>query len=464
MVEASVWTAQPGGQRLFLNCPIFEVLFHGTRGCAKTDALLMAFAQFCGQGYGDAWRGILFRNTYKQLEEVIAKVYRWLYPVFDGFHYNRGEHTCYWKTGETLVLRHMDRDADYWNYHGHEYPFVGWDELTNWATPVVYHKMKSCCRSSVEGLPRMYRATTNPYGRGHNWVKAYFIDPAPEGVIVEDEIEIGDGHKMTLKRTHVKGHYRENMALMKADPEYPAKIAQGKDPMVQRAWLEGDWDIVAGGMFDDIWSPHDHVIPEPALPQKVYIFRAFDWGSSKPYSVGWYIESDGATQIGGRAYPRGSLIRFAELYGSTGQPNEGTRETAHQIADRILAREQQFGRKVHPGPGDGIWDGSRGKSIADQMAEKGVHFQNPDMKQKDRVAGWEKVRQALQAARDWPPEKPGLWVAETCRHFIRTVPVLPRDEAKPDDVDSEAEDHVADEVRYACMRRDVRAKVERFRL
>ena len=46
-----------------------------------------------------------------------------------------------------------------------------------------------------------------------------------------------------------------------------------------------------------------------------------------------------------------------------------------------------------------------------------------------------------------------LYVFETCRDFIRTVPVLQHDADKPEDLDTDGEDHVADEARYGCMSR-----------
>ena len=49
------------------------------------------------------------------------------------------------------------------------------------------------------------------------------------------------------------------------------------------------------------------------------------------------------------------------------------------------------------------------------------------------------------------PERPGLFVFESCRHFLRTVPTLPRDAKDPDDVDTLAEDHIGDETRYRIM-------------
>src|SRR6185437_8471143 len=118
--------------------------------------------------------------------------------------------------GEELLLRHMKGPDDYWNYHGHEYPWIGWEELTNWPTSECYESMFACSRSSYDGMPRKYRATCNPYGRGHAWVKARFVDPAPAGVVIR---ETGKP-----ERVRIHGQLTENTHLAKADPEYLAKL------------------------------------------------------------------------------------------------------------------------------------------------------------------------------------------------------------------------------------------------
>jgi len=445
-----VWRPQPGGQHLFLSCPFFESLFEGTRGAAKTDALLMDFAQHCGQGFGVHWRGILFRQTYPQLADVVARTKRWFHRIFPGIQFNEQSYTWKWPTGEELLLRHMRVPADYWNYHGHEYPWIGWDELTNWATLECYDAMKACSRSSYAGMPRKYRATANPYGRGHNAVKARFIDPAPAGIPIADSAG--------LLRVRVHGHWRENLMLLAADPEYPAKLQADANEMRRRAWKDADWDIVAGGMFDDVWDPAVHVLAPFEPPSTWYLDRSFDWGSSKPFSVGWWAESDGteATMRDGtrRTFPRGTLFRLAEWYGWNGQPNEGLRLTDSEVGRGTAQREKEmaWGGRVRPGPADAsIFDQVNDDSPAAEHERNGISWERADKSPGSRVRGWEVLRRRLQASKARPMEEPGLFVFETCRQWLRTVPTLVRDEKNPDDVDTESEDHAADETRYRLL-------------
>ena len=159
-----VWTPQAGSQDAFLRSGLTEVLYEGTRGPGKTDALLMDFCQFVGRGFGSDWRGILFRRTYPELGDVIAKSRKWFPQIFPGAKYNAGEHYWTFPGGETLLFRHFKVPDDYYNYHGHAYPWIGWEELTTWPTPECYTSMFSCARSANPQIPIRVRSTTNPYG------------------------------------------------------------------------------------------------------------------------------------------------------------------------------------------------------------------------------------------------------------------------------------------------------------
>jgi hypothetical protein len=434
-----VWSPQPGSQYAFLTCPTYEVLYEGTRGPGKTDALLMDFAQHCGQGFGHHWRGILFRETYPQLADVVAKSKRLFFRMFPGIKFNASDYYWTWPTGEQLYLRHMRTPDDYWSYHGHEYPWIGWEELTNWATSECYESMKACSRSSHEGMPRKYRATANPYGVGHAWVKEYFIDPAPAGRIMQNS--------RGLQRVRIKGFFFENTALMRADPEYVAKLESITDPNRRKAWLGADWNIVSGGIFDGVWRDEVHVIRPFEIPKTWRLDRSFDWGSSAPFSVGWWAVTDGSEVETGiddegepikRTFKRGTLIRWAEWYGWNGTANQGCRMLASEIARGILKKEEEMGvrGRVRPGPADSsIFDTQNGVCIADDMQRAGINWERADKSPGSRRNGWELMRDRLDAGLQFPMERPGLFVFDTCRHFIRTVPSLPRDDKNPDDVD-----------------------------
>lgn len=450
-----IWVAQPGSQQLFLQCPIYEVALEGTRGGGKTDALLMDFAQHVGKGYGQFWRGILFRQSYPQLADVVAKASRWFPQIYPQARFNSSSYVWTWPTGEALFLRHMARADDYWNYHGHEYPWIGWEELTNWASSECFESMFSCSRSSRPGMPRSYRSTTNPFGRGHNWVKSRY---SPMGTVIREPGK--------PERVAIHSSLWENAYLLDADPEYVQKLAGITNPNKRKAWLEGSWDVTSGGMLDDLWRIDVHALDPFTIPPSWRIDRAFDWGSSAPFSVGWWAESDGTECVlaNGRrkTFPRGTLFLIAEWYGWTGKENEGLRMLAKDVAAGIKDRERDTGLKdrVRPGPADSsIFDTENGNSIAADMAAKAVHWTEADKSSGSRKHGWERIRTLLDNA--VKGEGPGLFVFKTCRQWIRTVPVLPRDEDDPDDVDTEAEDHAGDMTRYRVYNgRKAMAKAE----
>ena len=470
-----IWAPQAGSQTAFMSCPLFECLYHGTRGGGKTDSLLMAFAQHVGKGYGAAWRGILFRQTYPQLGDVVAKTEKWFRRIFPEATFNKSAMEWRWPTGETLLLRHMARAEDYWKYHGHEYPFIGWEELTNWADDACYRTMFSCCRSSTPGIPHMIRATTNPYGVGHNWVKARFRlhGKWDETIVIDDAVD--EEGNLEPTRVAIHSHIRENRILLDADPHYEQTIAAAaRNSGMREAWLSGSWDFVAGGMFDDVWNRDTNDIADFDVPVTWRIDRAFDWGSSAPFSVGWYAESDGSDLRlrDGRVVStvRGDLFRIREWYGWTGKPNEGLRMLAVDVAKGIIEREMAWGwregrkARVQAGPADSaIYAVENGMSIAMDMRKPvrvggrvfapGVTWTRADKRPGSRKMGWEMMRKMISAAtrkdRSIPRETPGLFVVGShCPQFLRTVLSLPRDERDLDDVDKKSENHVGDESRY----------------
>lgn len=361
------------------------------------------------------------------------------------------------------------------SYHGHEYPFIGWEELTNWATDECYRRMLSCCRSSTPGVPRHIRSNTNPFGVGSNWIKERWRLHGGrwrDTIIIDDAVDANGDPEPT--RVAIHGHIDENKILLEADPNYKQTIAAAAtNEAMLDAWLNGSWDITAGGMFDDVWSRDRNDVGDFDVPESWSIDRAFDWGSSKPFSVGWYARSDGTDLVfrdGSRMTTvPGDVFRFREWYGWTGRPNEGKRMLAVDIARGIVEREIEWGlrdgwnSRVSPGPADSaIFATENGVCIAEDMERSmsingetypGVSWLPADKGPGSRRNGWERMRQLIRNAspknEGEPREEPGFFVVgDRCPQFLRTVLTLPRSEKDMDDVDTDAEDHIGDEVRY----------------
>lgn len=463
-VATPKWQPLPGSQYTFLQCPIFEALYEGTRGPGKTLTLIMDFAKDVGKGHGKAWRGIMFRQKLGDLDDVVRKIEDWMIQIHPGFRFlkSKADYTAVWPTGEALLLRHMEDERSYGEYHGHEYPWIGWEELTQWPTDKAYKLMFSCSRPPKPGIKCRVRSTTNPYGPGHNWVKRRFGLPQMRGRVIRKPGEDA--------RVAIHGTLSENFLLLHEEPNYPSRIREAAiNPAQAEAWLEGAWDVTAGGMIDDLYLADIHLLPSidiSLVPRGWRITRAYDHGQSSPFSCGWFLESNGeAISINGRLIGnvRGDIILWNEWYGTTGNDNEGVRLAARKIANGIRDREIEWGvswpgtfrSRVNPGPADTeIYNKSsdrNGRSPADDMEGEGVYWERADKSPGSRKRGWEMLRTKLQNAKPNPDgsrEHPGFFICENCYWWIELCPPMPRDEKDLDEVPDTYEDHAADMTRY----------------
>lgn len=442
-----LWEPQPGPQTALLECPVFEVFYGGARGGGKTDGSLGDWMQHQAL-YGEAAVGVFFRRKFKQLSEVIARS-KQLFPKL-GARYNEQKAEWTFPNGARLLFRYLERDQDAEEYQGHNYTRVYIEEVTNFPSPAPINKLRATLRSAA-GVPCGMRLTGNPGGPGHNWVKARYITPCPTGfkIITESEIIELDGQKIeiSLDRVFIPSKLGDNVLLMRSDPTYVLRLRQSGSEALVKAWLEGNWDIVDGAFFDE-WDEETHVLPqewEKAIPPGSLRFRSFDWGSFKPFSVGWWAMVDKRwPAINGVKLPEGALVRYREWYGAKG-PNVGLKMENKLIAKGILEREK--GEIIQYGIADpAIFIQQGGPSIAEQMMLAGCNWWRADNK---RIPGWSQVRTRL-VGQDGVPM---LYFLESCVDAIRTLPVLQHDETNPEDVDTEGEDHAGDDIRYACMSR-----------
>lgn len=488
-----VWQPIPGtSQEIAIDSRCHHTLYDGARGPGKTITQLMYYRKGVGLGYGSFWKGIILDREFKNLSDLVAQSKRFFYQFGDGAKFLTGgaDYKWIWPTGEELLFRHAKKISDYDNFHGHEYAFIGWNELTKYPTSELYDKMMSTNRSSFDpvrdtprdpdhmdkyathdGLPlpriplRVF-STTNPQGPGHHWVKSQFITPVPRGEILRRETPVFNPQTQKdeiVVKTQVAifGSYRENIYL---PPEYVAELENIKDPNLRAAWLHGSWDVNAGGAFDDLWQINVHIVPRFRVPYSWKIDRAFDWGSTHPFSVGWWAEADGteATLPDGTKFcpTRGSLIQFAEWYGTRAiGTNKGLKLSATDIADGIITRETDFlskswiKMKPSPGPADNQISNVREidvDTIEKKMADRGIRWTKSDKSPGSRANGFQILRDRLESS--VRQEGPGIYFMNNCQGSIITIPALPRDDVKLDDVDTDAEDHPYDMVRYRAMK------------
>lgn len=452
-----IWQPQPGPQTALVTCPVTEVFFGGARGGGKTDSSLGDWLLHSDM-YKQYAIGVFFRRKFKQLEEVIARAKTLFKPL--GAKYNESKAEFTMPGGARLKFRYLERDSDAEEYQGHAYTRIYIEEATNFPSAKPINLLRGTLRPTHPGIPCGMRLTGNPGGPGHHWVKERYIAPNPAGyeVLWEEFTSPFDGSTIRMDRVFIPSKLTDNRKLLDGDPMYVGRLHQAGSAALVKAWLEGNWDIIDGVFFDNFDS-EVHVLTQAMkrdrriiVPENALRFGAFDWGSAKPFSMGWYAVSDGRWGL-----PAGALFKYREWYGSTGKSNEGLRLTCEQIADGILAREgwrtrsQELVRYRAADPAVFKQDG--GPSQAERMLIRGCGMQRAD---NSRVTGWDQVRHRLNGEVDElgiPLGEPMLYFDESCEDTIRTFESLQTDEDKPEDCDTEQEDHAADETRYGCMSR-----------
>lgn len=487
-----VWTPFKGSQAMALDSRADHTLYHGTRGPGKTTTQIMRFLKNVGKGYGAFWKGVIFDMEFDNLGGLVADSKKWFTKMNDGARFMESptHYKWVWPTGEELLFRHVKRLSDYEKFHGHEYPFIGWNELTKYSDGALYEKFMSVNRSSFDPivntpkdeygnyltpdgkplppLKMVVFSTTNPSGVGHAWVKRKFIDPAPSGTVVKTEIKIFNPktekeETYTRKQVAIFGSYKENKLLPSS---YIAELESITDENQRRAWLEGDWDVTAGGALDDLWDSSVHVVDRFVIPDSWYIDRSFDNGTRHPFSVGWWAESDGTeAEIIDRfgnsrtfAPPAGSLIQLFEYYGSKDiGSNKGIGLSSKTIAQEIIKIEASLigAGWINSRPKAGAADNKIRETNPDAdnmekiMANIGVRWLQSDKASGSRVVGLQLLRERLENAKFG--EGPSIYFMRNCRASIQTLPVLPRDPKRLEDVDTSSEDHAYDMVRYRIL-------------
>jgi hypothetical protein len=352
--------------------------------------------------------------------------------------YNDSKKQIVFPNGSRILFRYCDTDKDVERFQGTEIDVLFIDEATH-QSEERFKKFIACVRG-VNDFPKRIYLTCNPGGVGHQWVKRLFIDRKYQPGENPDEYMF------------IKSSVFDNKALLKSDPDY-LKQLESLPPKLKRAWLDGDWDIYEGQFFEDFVDDpehykdrkYTHVIAPFDIPKTWHIYRSFDWGYNKPFSCGWWaVDFDGI------------VYRIAEYYGCNGTPNEGVKHHPPQVFADIHRIETEHpllkGRNIIGYADPAIWNAERGESIAETAAQHQVFFNKGD---NQRLPGWMQIHYRFAFDEDGYPM---MYVFNTCKDFIRTIPMLQYDEHKPEDLDTDGEDHIADETRYFCMSRPIKPR------
>ena len=424
-------------QQAFINAKEDEVLYGGAAGGGKSygqiiDAFLKAI-EYPGI------KQIIFRNSFPELNRSIILTAQSILPK-ELYTYSSVTHKMNFVNGSFIEFGYIASDSDVTNYQSAEYDIIRFDELTHF-TEYQYKYMRSRIRG-VNNFPKQIKSSTNPGSRGHAWVKEMFIKPAIPGNTFE---------KNGTSFLFIPALVTENKFLMKSDASYIKRL-ESLPGASRKALLYGDWDIYEGQFFSEFKNDPEHyedrvgthVIAPFKPPSEWTIYRSFDFGYARPFSVGWW-----AVDYDGRLY------RIMELYGCKKDENgffaanTGVKWTPEKIFSKVSELEKSHpwlkGKEIFGVADPSIWDKSRGTSVYDVAERFGVYFNKGD---NNRIPGWMQVHYRFQFDKEGIPM---MYIFSNCEGFIRTVPSLVFSKTLAEDLDTDGEDHIADEVRYMCM-------------
>ena len=435
-----IFEPNPGPQTEFLSSNEREVLYGGSAGGGKSYAMLADPVRYLNNPH---FRGLLVRRTTEELRELIS-VSKTLYPqAIPDIKFMERDKTWVAPSGATLWLSYLDRDDDVTRYQGQAFSWIGFDELTQWPTPYPFDYMRSRLRTTRDsGLELYQRATTNPGGPGHQWVKKMFVDPAPHGTAFwATDIESGQQLKWP------KGHSREGQPLFRRrfipatlfdnpylaeDGMYEANLLSLPENQ-RRQLLEGNWDVNEGAAFPE-FNRNIHVVQPYEIPSGWTKFRACDYGYGSHTGVVWFAVA-----------PDEQLIVYRELYVS--------KVLATDLADMVLEAEHGDGTIRYGVLDSSLWHrrGDTGPSLAEQMVMRGCRWRPSDRSKGSRIAGKNEIHRRLQI--DEFTESPRMVFFNNCTSIISQLPSIPLDKNNSEDVDTKSEDHLYDALRYGVMTR-----------
>lgn len=429
-------------QALFLTDTHKYIGFGGARGGGKSWAVRVKAVLLCLNYPGI--KVMIIRRTYPELQE------NHIIPLCEMLHchaedrtqrvasYNDSKKHITFPNGSRILFRYCDNEKDADRFQGTEVDVLFVDEATH-QSEAKMDKLSACVRG-VNSYPKRIYYTCNPGGVGHAWVKRLFVDRQYKPGENPDDYSF------------IRSLVRDNLALMQADPEYVRKL-EALPPKLRKAWLDGDWDIYEGQFFEEFADRPEHytdrqwthVIEPFEIPDGWRIYRSFDWGYAKPFSCAWWaVDYDGV------------VYRILELYGCTDTPNEGVKWTPERVFAEIHRIETEHrwlrGKTIQGVADPAIWDAETGESIADVATRYRVYFDKGDHA---RLPGWMQVHYRLYFDDNGYPM---MYVFKNCKAFIRTMPLLQYDEHRVEDLDTDGEDHVADEVRYFLMTRPIKPR------
>lgn len=430
-----IFRPNEGPQTDFLASPERDVLYGGAAGGGKSYALLADLIRYA---HLSDHRALLIRRTLDELTELIDKS-KQLYPkAFPGAVFKESKSMWVFPSGATAWFSYLDRDKDVTRYQGQAFNWIGIDEITHYPTPFVWEYLRSRLRTTNPEIKPYMRCTANPGGVGGWWVKKMYIDPSPPyESFAACDIDSGEVYKWPpshekagqalFQRKFIPARLTDNPYLMQ-DGQYEAML-RSLPEVERKRLLEGDWEVAEGAAFPE-FARSLHVMEPFEIPIGWQRFRAADYGYASPSCVLW-----GTVDFDGNIYI------YRELYGAG--------YTGERLARLILEMERNDPTMAMSILDTSCWNKTGlGPSIAETMIRNGVRWLPAD---RDRISG--KVEMHRRLAINERTGEPRLKIFATCTNLIRTLSSIPTSKTNPEDVDTKADDHAYDALRYMIMTR-----------
>lgn len=421
-------TLQPKQKKAFLASLETPVLFYGgAKGGGKS--YLIRGREVYRRLKHPKTKGLIVRKTYPELLSNHIRMFFTEYPIVREW-FRAGEKAIYWPNGSITEFSYLKGTNDVYTYQGREYEDISIDEITQ-HEELVFKILRSSNRTTHKDIKPTMLLTGNPGGIGHGWAKRLFID------------RLFMGNESPEDFGFVQAKVYDNKALMDADPAYIRRLEDLPDNL-RRAYLEGDWDVFAGQVFNEFRRElHicDRVVPKTTYPHFLWI----DWGYSGRESHAGAFAAYAAALVKenhqGQSFNR--VIIYREWYGKHKYPDEWA-ETIYKSRPVPKFREGWCDPSMFNPQSDGS------TPIAELMQRKwkelyGKQWITMKRGSKNRIGRVATVHNWLSLA---PDGLPYMLIARSCINLIRTLPLLVYDTYNVEDVDTEGEDHPYDSIGY----------------
>jgi hypothetical protein len=360
--------------------------------------------------------------------------------------------------GAKIYLCHCKDEKDIYKYQGAEIHVLLIDELTHF-TETMYRFLRNRVRMVGIVIPAQYVGQfprilcgANPGNIGHLWVKTTFVTAGQPM-----ELRLMPANDGGMLRQYIPARLEDNPSMGEDDPGYEMRLEGLGSATLVKAMRWGDWDVIEGAFFD-CWDARRHVVRPFEVPKDWTRFRSGDWGSAKPFSFGWWaVVGETFKTEQGLTLPRGCLVRYREWYGmQPGKPNVGLKMTAEAVGAGLRDKEANDPKLSYGVLDPAAFSEDGGPSIYERITKGSgnkIFFRPADNKRvpgRGAMGGWDQMRARFVGDDDGNPM---IVCFSTCVDSIRTIPALQHDTDRPEDLDSDMEDHAADDWRYGCMSR-----------